>query len=169
MNKKIKNKKIGKLKNKGFTLLTAIVVTAMLLLVSFVVADIALKQLVLAYTGEESQYAFYNAESGMECAEYWDIKADPNLSAFATSTAGTITCNGQTISTNSQSVPTIPSQPSAIGVVTPSIFYVNYTHGCAIVNVVKNSDGTTVIESRGYNTCDITSSRRYERGIRLIH
>ncbi len=53
---------------KGFTLLVAIVTTTMLFIVSFAVVNIALKLLILTYSNQESQFAFYNAESGMECA-----------------------------------------------------------------------------------------------------
>ncbi len=105
-------------KTSGFTLLTAIVVTSMLLLVSFVVADVALKQLVLTYSGQQSQYAFYNAETGVECAQYWDLKA-PGASQFTAPSDSNpaITCGGQTISSDSEpAIPTAPlSQPSEIG------------------------------------------------------
>jgi hypothetical protein len=81
------------MKNRGFTLLIAIVVTGMLLLVSFVVANLALKQIIITYSGQESQYAFYNADSAVECAMYWDFKEN----MFAAG-SGPIYCNNQTIS-----------------------------------------------------------------------
>jgi hypothetical protein len=155
----------------GFTMLIAIVTTSILLLVSFVVINVALKQLVLTYSGQESQYSFYNGDSGLECAMFWDLK-NGATSAFDTGTAGSVTCNGQTVTTGSQSVPTVPAQQSRIGgggVGAPtSIFSITYPHGCAIVRVTKNPDGTTFIESRGYNTCS-TSDRRFERGISITY
>ncbi len=160
-----------KSEQKGFTLLIAIIVTSMFLIVSFVVINVALKQLILSYAGEESQYAFYAADSGLECASYWDLK-DSNNSAFSTSTAGNITCNSQGISTGSQTVPTIPSQPSRIGgggnANPTSIFYLTFTKGCAIVQVTKQANGYTNIDSRGYNTCNTSSPRRFERGVNLL-
>jgi hypothetical protein len=48
---------------------------------------------------------------------------------------------------------------------TPSIFQINFGNSCAIVMVTKNADGTTKIDSRGYNTCSGSAARRYERGI----
>jgi type II secretory pathway pseudopilin PulG len=167
-------------KNKGFTLLIAIITTSMLLIVSFVVVNVALKQLVLANTAKESQYAFYAADSGTECAVYWDLH-DSSRSEFATSTpgGGTIICNGQSpISTNTQTIP-IPGQSvlSLIGgggTTNPtSIFWLDFTRafskGCAIVRVTKENDGKTTIDSRGYNTCDTSALRRYERGVRLTY
>ena len=166
------NFQFSKKSNTGFTLLISIIVTSMLLIVSFVVVNIALKQLVLANSNEESQYAFYAADSGTECAVYWDLK-DSTLSKFDPSTPGTISCNGQTISTGSQNVPTIPAQPSLVGGGgngnRTSIFWLSFTKGCSIVRVTKAADGTTQIDSRGYNTCDTFTSRRFERGVTLSY
>ncbi len=159
-------------KNKGFTLLVAIVVTSMLLLVSFVVVDVALKQLIVANSDQQSQYAFYNADSGIECASYWDLKGGA-ISAFATSTPGTLTCNNQTVTTGSETVPTVPSQASFVGGGgngnPTSTFSINFATGCAIVTVTKSSNGATTISSRGYNTCDTSASRRFERGVTLSY
>jgi len=162
---------------KGFALLVAIVVTSILLIVSFVVSNIALKQLVIATTNKDSQKAFYAANSGVECAHYWDL-TNPLVSPFATSTGGTITCNGQTISTGNQSVPTVPVTPSLIGGggdgSPTSIFMIPVVtnEACAVVRVTKVYVGSvirTTIDSRGYNTCNVTAARRVERGITLTY
>lgn len=174
MDRNIKNQKL-KRSDAGFTLLLAITITSMLLLVSFVVANLALKQLSLSFSSQESQFAFYSAESGTECAVYWDIKNPSGVSAFDTSTPGNISCNGQNgITTGSQTVPTIPSQSSLVGGGgngSTNIFWLNFTKGCAIVRVTKATDGSgvTTITSRGYNTCSLSSPRRFERGITLTY
>ncbi len=160
-------------RDKGFTLLIAIIVTSMLLVVSFVVVNIALKQLVLASASKESQYAFYAADAGTECAVYWDLKTSSGISSFDINTSGTIQCSGQTISTGSQSVPTIPAQPSLVGgggaSNRTSIFSINFTKGCAIVRVTKAVSGNTTVDSRGYNTCNTSTIRRFERGVTLTY
>lgn len=160
-------------RNKGFTLLIAIVVTSIMLMVSFVVANVALKEIVLAAAGTETQYAFYAADSGTDCALYWDLK-DSSVSAFATATASTIWCNGQSISTGSQTnIATNPVSSSVIGGGgngnATSTFQLNFSHGCAIVKVGKQNNGITNIDSRGYNTCNTASPHRYERGITLTY
>lgn len=161
---------------KGFTLLVAIVVTSLLLIVGFVVSNVALKQIVLADAVVESQYAFYNADSGADCAVYWDLKNGNNgVSPFSTSTAGTISCRGSiNIITNSQTnIATNPVSSSVVGgggsSNSTSIFQVDYEKGCAIVRVTKQNDGYTTVDSRGYNTCDTSSRRRYERGLTLTY
>jgi hypothetical protein len=154
-------------KDKGFTLLISIITTSMLLIVSFVVVNIAVKQLILANAAKESQFAFYAADGGTECAVYWDLK-DSALSAFSTTTPGTIICNGATITTSSQTVHRIPAVPSVIGGQNTSLFEISFPKGCAIVEVTK-SGALTTIDSRGYNTCDTTAVRRFERGVTLVY
>lgn len=176
----MRNKNFKK-QNAGFALLTAILTTSMLLLVSFVVINIALKQLVLSYASQESETAFYAADSGGECAEFWDIKNPTAVgvySAFATTSPAVqpINCNNQTIS-NGDSIPgsamtaviggalsIIPSDKHG-----ESHFKVDFGKACAIVFVSKLANGNTTINSHGYNTCDITSPRRFERGITITY
>ena len=153
---------------KGYALYTAIMLTSILFLVSYSTLNIIIKQLELSSLGADSNIAFYNADTGVECAMYWDLK-NSNISAFATSTSAVINCNNQTISTGSQTVSTNPASQSLIGgggsSNSTSIFQLNLTKGCVIVRVIKNADNTTQIESRGYNSC--SGSKRFERGIKV--
>ncbi|OHB09972.1 MAG: hypothetical protein A3H52_01005 [Candidatus Zambryskibacteria bacterium RIFCSPLOWO2_02_FULL_39_26] len=151
---------------KGFTLLVAIITTSLLLIVSFVVSNIALKQLVLASASQESQYSFYNADSGIECATYWDLKDQSNPSPFATTSSGTtqISCNGQSFNVGG------PAMTNAGGGIYYQDITINLSKGCAWVRVIKRYAGsipvlTTIIDSRGYNTCVAGSTRKYERGV----
>jgi hypothetical protein len=150
---------------KGYALYMAIVLTGILFLVAYYTLNISLRQFLISSVGAESHIAFYNADSGIECAMYWDLK-NGSFSAFDINTSGSINCNGQTITTGSQTVSTFPSQSSRIGgggsSNPTSIFQISFTKGCAIVEVTKNPDLSTVIRSRGYNNC--SSGRRYERG-----
>ena len=154
-------------KNSGYALYTAIILTGILLLVAYITAELAKRELTLSSASADSHVAFYNADTGSECALYWDVK-NGTKSAFDPGTPGTISCNNQTVSTNSQTVNTSPTQPSRIGgggANLTSIFELDFTQGCAIVSVTKNVNGTTFIQSKGYNTC--TGANRLERGIEI--
>ena len=100
-NKKQKNK-------QGFTLFYALLVASLALAIGASIFDITLREIDLSNAATQSQYAVYVADSGAECALYWDSKyvnAGTNNnggsnSAFATSStdaqfaiSGTI-CNG---------------------------------------------------------------------------
>lgn len=141
---------------KGFTLLIAIVITATLLLVSTGIVSVAVKEAFLSASARESQHAFYAADTGIECAIYWDVKGIDGVSAFSTTTSNqVITCNGQNITpveTGDDTTFTFDFQP--------------LNPYCASVKVFKTGN-LTMIESRGYNTCDPLNRRRVERAVRV--
>ena len=170
--------------NKGFTLLYSVLVVSILLTVGLAMLDISVRQLILSASARESKQAFYAADSGVECALYHDLKS-VGESAFATTTPASIVCNNQAINTGSQTIPTNPPTASLIGgggSANPiSIFLLDFNFGtpplpyCAIVTVEKRMDISdpsnpyvkTIVESRGYNTCDENNRRRVERAIRV--
>lgn len=157
---------------RGIALYIAITVTGALVLVSYAIIEIALKQIAISSIGRDSQQAFYAADTGAECAIYWDIKnpTNPGRSAFATSTAQTITCNYE------PSTPLINPQNlnMPVGNTSTSTFrmYFGPDPYCADVTVGKSYSGgnpKTTIESRGYNTCDTTAPQRVERAVRISY
>lgn len=143
-------------KQKGFTLFIAMVVTGTLLIVASGIINLAVKQAFISSSARESQHAFYAADSGMECAIYWDVKNASGYSAFSTSTSSQINCNNQVMT---------------VGGVVSSSFSFNFDPDpyCTIVTVTKNANGSTLIESKGYNTCSGSTSRRVERAVRVTY
>jgi Tfp pilus assembly protein PilX len=161
-------------KNRGFTVLFAVIVSALILAIGISIANITLKQIRISSLGRESQIAFYAADSGSECVIYYDLVEQ----AFGTSSLSggatlpsTINCFGQEAvvifdptgtanSQNATSTVDIRDTTSATGL-------------CARVEIGKhdtNGDGysdRTVILSRGYNVCENDPQRLLERGIRI--
>jgi len=163
-------------KKAGMTLFIAIVIMGLLLFISFAVINITIKGSLFATSGRDSQYAFYAADSGMECAIYWDSQVDP--SKFDTSTASSITCAGLSVSGGDTIYGTsTPARIGGGGSSNPtSVFGLKFNltgnnpvSSCAIVTVTKNANGTTHIYSRGYNTCDTSNPRRVERGVEVSY
>ncbi len=149
--------------SSGFTLFVAIVLMSTILLIATGIVNLAVKQSLISSSGLSSQQAFYAADTGMECALYWDIHNPSGQSAFATSTGTTISCNKDASNQSNEWV-VGGSEQSIINRINflPEPF-------CTIVTVTKNPDGTTQIESLGYNTCDSESSRRVERAVRATY
>ncbi|MBI1974664.1 MAG: pilus assembly PilX N-terminal domain-containing protein [Candidatus Zambryskibacteria bacterium] len=141
---------------KGFTLLIAIVVMGTVLLVAAGVTNLAVKQSLISSTGRDSQYAFYAADTGLECALYWDVHNPTGVSAFSTSTGSVINCNNQSMTVGGTVVSTFTLN------LNPDPF-------CTAVTVTKRDDGSTAIESRGYNSCDTSNPRRVERAVRATY
>ncbi len=173
---------------KGFTLLFAVIVSTLVLAVGGSIINIALKQVVLSGIGRESQYAFYAASTGIECAYYWDIAGVNGASAFATSTG----FNEDVLDAKCADTDDIYDKTAvdldgagfdvdySNSPVVTSIFRLNKFKDiegndldyCADVRVMKNiapsgQVASTTIESRGYNTCDVNNPRRIERGLEM--
>ena len=174
-----KNKKTINRKTKsGFTLFVAMVVASLLLAVGFSIGNIILKQLLLSGSGKDSQVAFYAADAGAECAQFWDTKSSTGVALsgdgpFATSTKvedTSIVCGSGAV-TASKQVDGILPQDQKFSTTT---LVVNYSDSqstlsnptenykaCAVVLVAKgfepdpNNPTTEIpftrITSRGYN------------------
>jgi len=175
-------------KTKGFTLLVAMIVTALILAIGFSIGNIILKELALSASGKRSQIAFYAADSISECALYWDKKdAQGNAvsdSPFATSTPSNpfIQCGtgvGITASANPGNIANF--QKVFDNLIATSTFAASFTDpqdsssvSCGEVTISKNVN-KTVVEARGYNVgysetlggCDISNPKTVERGIRI--
>jgi hypothetical protein len=156
-------KKINSQKNQGFTLFIALMVMGTLLLIASGVVTLALKQSSISSAGRDSQYAFYAADTGIECALFWDVQNPSGTSAFSTSTGSTIFCNRDLNNPGNQWV----VGGNSVSIIN-SINFLPDPY-CAIVTVTKNANGTTRIESKGYNTCNAANPRRVERAVRATY
>jgi hypothetical protein len=156
---------------KGIALFIAVVAVSALLLIAVAISDIAYKEQILSYAGRDSKIAFYAADSGAECAMFYDLKGggaeyDP-IFQFPLSESEAMQpfyCNDVLLS------PIVVDIPD--GAVTTFYFNVVEPGGsgsasaCTIVKVKKTLIGpdeiATEIESRGYNVaCEADSDIDY--------
>lgn len=143
---------------RGFTLLFSVLVSSLLLAIGLAVFNIGQKELILSSTARESQFAFYAADTGIECALYWDFKHGTFSPAPFPSD---ITCSEITV--------------TGVGgkdYGTEATFRLKFSPEpdsyCVDVTVLKtDSPRRTYVEARGYNTCVETNPRRVERAIRV--
>ena len=142
----------------GFTLFLVIVITGTLLLIATGVTTLAVRQSKISSAGRNSQVAFYAADSGLECALYWDVKNPLEMSAFDPAGGMEIHCNQDASN---------PGNHWVVGGASVSTFTMTFLPepSCAVVTVTKSGSNTT-IESLGYNTCSAGSARRVERAVR---
>lgn len=175
MNKEIKNKKW----DNGFVLFFSLIISTIVLSIISGIILIAYKELIISSTGRESQKAFYSADTGVECALYWDVKHPlpgyEEMSVFPSSMDSTIPpaipdgCSGNDLVISSILI------PAPTGTAATSTFSMDIASSgvCVDVFVSKYIDALgsekTKIDSHGYNTCDTGSTRRVERGIRVTY
>jgi len=177
--------------NKGFVALFAILVSSIVLVISFGILNIAIKEVILSSSGRESQFGFYAADAGMECALYWDVKglSGTGNSIFPTSThlystnprPSNIYCGVLSDGATRQDITADrtanfnnsffgPIQYVETGTSATTTFFMSIVSGkaCSKVEIAKNANSTK-IEAYGYNACDFTSPQVVERAIRATY
>jgi len=134
--------------------MVVLLLISVVLVVGLGVFDIILGEIILSIAGRESQKSLYAADSGIECALYWDLKQSSfNSSSYTINCAGKQIQGGMVASTT-----------------TFDLTFDN--NACAIVNVNKANPIQTVIVSRGYNMsgesglCNSTNPKKVERAMR---
>ncbi len=139
---------------RGFALLISIIFMSVMLSFGLALGALGYKQAVLASSAVESQYAFYAADAGLECALY----ADQQQNKFAyqspqPATAPLMACDGV-----SSTFP--PSFPNGIVSYTGSQWILaerlslDSGKRCADVTIYKpalGTNGTTYLFSQGYD------------------
>ena len=157
----------GSQSERGFVLLLGSLIGSLLLVVGLAIFNITLKEVILSSAARESQFAFYAADTGIECALNWDFNYDNGIistsTVFATSTASPVpplpaNCVGYDL----RSIWVTSKDANAA----TTTFDLDVGEGCVTVQVTKfGTPSRTRIESRGHNTCNIDDPRRVERAI----
>jgi hypothetical protein len=143
--------------NKGFVILFTVLVASIILAIALGVASVSYREVLLSATAKDAEFSFFSADTGAECALYWDIQQ----SAFGT-TLVTPSCNGGSVDMTSLSSPY-------------TFRFATSAAGCASVTVDKSDPTNTKIESLGYNvSCNDlitapTNPRIVERAIRVTY
>lgn len=148
---------------RGFTLLISVLVGSILIALGSAIFNLVSKEIILSSSGRESQFAFFAADTGIECALYWDIKHN----AFVSESPLTDVACGGAPATLTRTAGHNGSSPT---LTTTFTFSLNSgaANPCAAVTVLKTTVPTsTVIASQGYNTCITTNPLRLERAIRV--
>ena len=128
--------------------------------IGLAIYDLTVRELDLSGTATQSQYAIYAADTGAECALYWDLKCTLSRctsgaaagSAFATSTQSVtpvsdVLCNGIDVAAAPWTVASVLTAATT----TFSITFLPQPY-CASVTVAKSGIPTqTTITSKGYN------------------
>jgi len=167
---------------KGYTLLMAVLITTIVLSVALLIISLSRKEFILSSGARDSMYAFYAADSGIECAS-------ENLTTALSTTSGATTITSCGATTGWTITRTWLNNDPTTGVGTSTFFMpvgVNATgaQNCVRVDVgqwYNPTSGSLVsnIEARGYNTgwnttvtpsdCSLGNLRKVERAIRLLY
>ena len=144
----------------AFTLLMSVLISSVLLALGYEIYNLAVKDVALSSSGRESQFAFFAADTGIECA----LWADSKLDAFATSSdiielnCGTATSTLARETVGTDYITTFDVTTGA-GIRTQ----------CTTIVVTREEPKETTIEAYGHNTCNLLDPLRLERAIRVTY
>jgi hypothetical protein len=164
MNKRLEN-------NKGVALFIAIMVCSILTIIIGAILNISYNEIKLSNSGKESQVAFFAANTGMECALYWDYK----MGLFKPGSYPPIDCSEEVVTM-------VPGGTCGSGNLTSC--YTTYafmlnrlasSNSCVDVSIRKTYNGSGELSTRVISTgknIPICSSyanpdRTYERSIQI--
>jgi len=182
--------------NHGIALLISIVIASLVLVIGLGILNIAIKEANLSMYNKESGKAFYAADTGIECAMYWDFKAPLGQPSFATSSgSGAVSSKSETedffcarqkfnphdtpefdewsapLKDSTSATTTFKFSAWAVGVGYDPLSVEN---PCVEVTIAKYQGmsgsvfvARTTIDSIGYNNCNINKKYRVSRGIRV--
>lgn len=166
---------------KGFTIFFAALVGSLALAVGISIYDLLVRELALSQVSSQSQYAIYAADTGVECALFWDFK-NGNESAFATSTGGGASagqgkiCNGQDIFALTNSILGTGSELSVDwgSTFATTTFWLSMgtqkTDPAVMVEVGKRGNPSqTTILSHGYNRYNAAGVVKVERLLQVTY
>jgi len=152
--------------NAGFAMLYAVIVIAVLSSLGSVLSNLIVRESNLSATSRESSRAYYSADAGVECAQYWDLQEDafPPPSGDHNNAKDSVSCSDDTgINVDANDVG---------GDHVYEIDTINNSSAniCADVTVTKEQDNgrlLTIIESVGKDSC--AGSTRVQRSIRSTY
>ncbi len=151
---------------KGFALLFAVLAASLLLSIGLSIFLLTVKELALSSYTRDSQFSFYAADSGAECALYWDLKQNQSVGGtFATSSYyGGV--SPYQINCGNTTVALVLGPTDGSDATTTFAMPLNDVPGqsyCALVIVSKSDPNhtgisSTNISSSGYNICDSSAN-----------
>jgi hypothetical protein len=162
---------ISSTKNKqGFVLLVAVIFMSVMLSFALTLGSLSYKQHVLTGAAIDSQYAFYAADSGLECALYADQKL--NSFEYATHSGSTppalVSCGGVTAVRQGS----VYKDASVL----IDVQRISFDAGkrCTDMTVYKYATGASTLFAQGYNVpcatvADPGNARLVSRGVKASY
>ncbi len=153
--------------NRGVTLYIAVIILSASMAIAFGIADIYYGELRLSQGADKSYEAFYQANTGIECALYYDFHNPYPANPAATAsyfdplnyTAGPIVCG--TASAN-------PTYAFIGGKEVYTFSFDDTVKDLYFDVTVTKAGGDQIIDAIGRNICRACSGVRVERGIRSV-
>ncbi|MES2930801.1 MAG: hypothetical protein V4665_03405 [Patescibacteria group bacterium] len=153
---------------RGYAILFTVVVVSVISLIAFGISNTTFKQIILSSLAKDSEIAFYQADTAVECALYADGVI--NMFSVLTTPPAQWNCGIAAVSGNKYSLQVKTVTPGSEYEIEPTS---PGTLPCFEISVQKTvpSDPAdpvfTKTKGRGYNNCDKTNARTVQREIEI--
>lgn len=149
---------------RGFALLYSIIIISLILTIAISISDTTYKQGVLSSLARDSQIAFYQADTGIECGMYWDAFRNSFASPMAPGTApDNLDCGDRLLK--------LVAPESQANYLVYQLIVTEGSDPCFKVVFDKTALGPSElghIQSRGYNICD-AGPKQVERALEVVY
>lgn len=143
----------------GFALLYAVIIVSLILSITAGISNIVFKQSMLAGLAFDSQIAFFQADSAVECGMYQLL----NTNAGYDPSVG-ITCGGVDYQLDSADSDT-DNWSYATYIVSDTLA----NTPCASIFIDKTDPAKTIIQGHGFNICNSSNPRHIERILQVTY
>ncbi len=146
----------------GFAMLFTVLIISVILAIGLGISDITYKQTILSNLAKDSQLAFYQADSGVECGMYYDITSNFFPRGVAgTDVPATLQCGNALLVLDS----------SQLGAADHFVYNeqpANLSQPCYTVTFDKTDPVKDSVSARGFSTCTATA-RQVERALNVTY
>lgn len=154
--------KMTKLKiNKGFAMLFTVLIISLILSISLGISNVTFKQTILSSLAKDSQIAFYQADTAIECGMYYDSALSFPVGTNPSS-VGLITCGNDQFQIDAASYTDYLIFKQIVS---------NQSDPCSTIifdKKTKLSTNEAIVQGLGYNTCT-TSPRQVQRALQVTY
>lgn len=153
-----------KINNGGYAILFSVVVVSIISMIAIGLSNTTYKQLILSSLANDSQIAFYQSDTGSECALYADNKIGLTSigSSWSCGKLDDSTSYTFNITSSTSGDPNDYTFMPTVNTQAVQCFKFNITKSVAL-------PVATNIYARGYNSCDSTSQKTVEREIKVTY
>jgi Tfp pilus assembly protein PilX len=148
-------------KNKqgGYAILFTLVIIMIIITFAFGMSNNSLKRMILSSTANDSQIAFYQADTAGECALY--------ILTHSLITSSSFSC-GKDLNGNSISL-TISVDPNNSSIIKIKPNTSDPNEPCFNIVVDQTQTPKTIVKALGYNVCESSNPRQVERAIKITY
>lgn len=147
----------------AFALLFTVLVIGLILSIGIGISNVTLKQSILSALAKDSQIAFYEADSAIECGLLYDFSnAFPRGTVYTALIGSSITCGDRTLSFD---VSLSNNNYLVFSYTPPSL-----SLPCNTILFDKRSVPTGgIVQGFGYNICDKDNPRNVQRALQVTY